>query len=126
MIEIKRKVKLNDYQLAELNSNLLFINAYDLSLKYLYEIVPQWKEFFFDILNELLKVNGFIDDVQKEETLFDYLKNNWYNIIKENKLKIDIKDYTTLTDYISFEEWSCCNNNFLIKDGLDFYLITIE
>lgn len=126
MIEIKRKVKLNDYQLAELNSNLLFINAYDLSLKYLYEIVPQWKEFFFDILNELLKVNGFIDDVQKEETLFDYLKNNWYNIIKENKLKIDIKDYTTLTDYISFEEWSCYNNNFLIKDGLDFYLITIE
>ena len=45
--------KIEDYQLKELKDKVLYINIYDLDLKYNYELAKYWKEFFFDILLSL-------------------------------------------------------------------------
>ena len=50
--------KIEDYQLEELKNQKVFINKYDLSLKYSYELSVYWKELFFDIL-EALTLNDF-------------------------------------------------------------------
>ena len=98
---------------------------YDLSLKYNYELASTWKEFFFDILDELLERNGTIDDVPNDNNLFTYCHKNWKRIIKENDLRIDIRDYIELTDYISLEEWEQQINCFIVSVEKDFYLIEI-
>ena len=54
---VKKIKKIEDYQLKELEDKTLYINKYDLSLKYNYELASTWKEFFFDILDELLERN---------------------------------------------------------------------
>ena len=61
-----------------------------------------------------------------KENLFDYFKKEYYNIIKEYKLKIDLRDYVELNDYISLKEWEQKTGNFLIKVKGSFFLVTIE
>ena len=122
---VKKIKKIEDYQLKELEDKTLYINKYDLSLKYNYELASTWKEFFFDILNELLERNGTIDDVPNDNNLFTYCHKNWKRIIKENDLRIDIRDYIELTDYISLEEWEQQINCFIVSVEKDFYLIEI-
>lgn len=118
-------IKIEDYQLKELQDETLFINKYDLSLKYSYELSIYWKELFFDIL-EALTLNNFefhLDFLEKS-SLFDYMKNNYKNIIRNFHLNIDIKDYIEISDYISYKEWSNNLNNGIayFKDGI--YLIS--
>ena len=122
---VKKIKKIEDYQLKELEDKTLYINKYDLSLKYNYELASTWKEFFFDILDELLERNGTIDDVPNDNNLFTYCHKNWKRIIKENDLRIDIRDYIELTDYISLEEWEQQINCFIVSVEKDFYLIEI-
>ena len=122
---VKKIKKIEDYQLKELEDKTLYINKYDLSLKYNYELASTWKEFFFDILDELLERNGTIDDVPNDNNLFTYCHKNWKRIIKENDLRIDIRDYIELTDYISLEEWEQQINCFIVAIEKDFYLIEI-
>lgn len=123
ILEITKKQKIEDYQLRELAEGKLFINKYDLSLKYDYEMAVHWKEFFFDILKEMAKK----DDVfLVQQNLFDYMKKEYYNIIKDNKLKTDIRDYIELNDYLTFQTWDKLVGNFLIKEGLDYYLVHLE
>ena len=122
---VKKIKKIEDYQLKELEDKTLYINKYDLSLKYNYELASTWKEFFFDILDELLERNGTIDDVPNDNNLFAYCYKNWKRIIKENDLRIDIRDYIELTDYISLEEWEQQINCFIVSVEKDFYLIEI-
>ena len=122
---VKKIKKIEDYQLKELEDKTLYINKYDLSLKYNYELASTWKEFFFDILDELLERNGTIDDVPNDNNLFTYCHKNWKRIIKENDLRIDIRDYIELTDYISLEEWEQQINCFIVSVKKDFYLIEI-
>lgn len=122
---VKKIKKIEDYQLKELKDKTLYINKYDLSLKYNYELASTWKEFFFDILDELLERNGTIDDVPNDNNLFTYCHKNWKRIIKENDLRIDIRDYIELTDYISLEEWEQQINCFIVSVEKDFYLIEI-
>lgn len=117
--------KIEDYQLEELKNQKVFINKYDLSLKYGYELSAYWKELFFDIL-EALTLNDFefhLDFLEKS-SLFSYMKNNYKDIIENFHLNIDIKDYIEITDYISYEEWSDNLNNGIayFKDGI--YLIS--
>lgn len=118
-------IKIEDYQLKELQDEVLFINKYDLNLKYNYELNIYWKELFFDIL-EALTLNDFefhLDFLEKS-SLFNYMKNNYKDIINNFHLNIDIKDYIEITDYISYKEWSNNLNNGIayFKDGI--YLIS--
>ena len=117
--------KIEDYQLEELKNQKVFINKYDLSLKYSHELNNYWKELFFDIL-EALTLNDFEFhlDFLEESSLFSYMKNNYKNIIENYDLNIDIKDYIEITDYISYKEWSDNLHNGIayFKDGI--YLIS--
>lgn len=96
-----------DYQLRELAEQKVFINKYDLSLKYSYELEPYWKALFYDIACELYKKNGRITvkTAEDKNNLFNYFKKNYSQIIKSNNLPIDIRDYIEISDYISFDEW---------------------
>jgi len=124
MVTISGVQKLEDYQVKELEDKQLFINIYDLDLKYIYEMNANWKEFFFDLLEEWSKKDR-LSFGGWNESLFDFLKKNYNNIIKENHLKIDIRDYINLTDYISLEAWEQLSGNFLIKTDNGFYLVTL-
>ena len=125
MVTISGVQKLEDYQVKELEDKQLFINIYDLDLKYIYEMNANWKEFFFDLLAEWSKKDRLYFGGYNEN-LFYFLKKNYNNIIKENHLKIDIRDYIDLTDYISLEAWEQLSGNFLIKTNNGFYLVTIK
>lgn len=118
-------IKIEDYQLKELQDEVLFINKYDLNLKYNYELNIYWKELFFDIL-EALTLNDFEFhlDFLAQNSLFNYMKNNYKNIIKNFHLDIDIRDYVEIADYISYKKWSDNSNNGIayFKDGI--YLIS--
>ena len=111
------KVELNDYQFNELNEEILFINKYDIDFKYLYELNRYWKEFCFDILDQLQLRNLIMT---KQENLLTFLKNNYKMIIENNKLDINIKDYIELTDYVTLKEWLEEKNNSIEqnKDGI--------
>lgn len=124
MINIKEMVQLEDYQLRELETNKLYINKYDLDLKYEYEMNIHWKEFLFDLLQEMATRD--IIYLEKQDNLLEYLKKDYKTIIKIWNLKIDIRDYIELNDYITFQEWSEQTGNFLVKNGLYFYLISVE
>ena len=104
-------LKIEDYQLKELQDKKLFINKYDMSLNYSYELDRYWKEFLFDLLQELSRKHTFLLEGSDKESLLDFLKENWYNIIKEYELNIDFSDYVEINDYISFEDWLRDGNN---------------
>ena len=100
---MKNVIPIEDYQLKELNDKKLFINKYDTSLKYDYELNIYWKEFLFDLLQEMATRDMVY--LEKQDNLLEYLKEDYQTIIKCFNLKIDIKDYIELNDYISFDEW---------------------
>lgn len=100
-----KSIKIENYQLRELINQELYINKYDMSLKYSYELDIYWKEFFFDILQLLNTKRDFFLHADEKESLFDYFKKDYYNIIRKYKLNIDKDDYVEITDYISYDEW---------------------
>ena len=102
------------YQLDELNDEILFISKSDMSLKYLYELNLYWKEFCFDILDQLQLRNLIMT---KQENLLTFLKNNYKIIIENNKLDINIKDYVELNDYITLKEWLELDNTCIEQQG---------
>jgi hypothetical protein len=125
MLEIKQMKKLDDYQVQELMEGKLLINKYTLELKYDYELEVYWKEFFFDILGELSKHHSSYLQANPKEPLFDYFKENYYNIINEYKLCIDKRLYVEINDFISIHEWEN-ENNHLLKTKDAFYLIVFR
>jgi len=116
--------KIEDYEWQNIKKGLFYINKYDMSLISIWELNTYWKEFFFDIFNQMCKQDLGMTIISGEESLFDYMKNNYYNIIKKYKLNIDIRDYVEITDYISYNDWIHDNDIAFLKDGI--YLIKSE
>jgi hypothetical protein len=113
-VNMKIIKSIEDYQLEELNKERLFVNIYDLSLKYSYELNVQWKEFFFDLLNELAHKETVTVPKLNNKTLLESLKGDYKLIIALYDLKTDIKDYIEITDYISFKDWEKQEGNELV------------
>ena len=110
---MKRKV-IPYYELCALTNNDYFINRYDLSYKNICEMERYWKEFFFDLLDELYQANltdPLVNIANKRNDLFIYLKNNYKMLIEKYRLKIDIKYYVEINDYIPFSEWEVIKGN---------------
>lgn len=97
--------KIEDYQLRELEEKKVLINKYDLDLIYDYELTSYWKELYFDIL-DLLTINDyeFHLDYLTNCSLYKYMTKNWKKIIEEFELKLDIRDYIEINDYISLQD----------------------
>lgn len=124
------KVKIDEYQFNELNQGILFINKYDIDFKYLYEMNRYWKEFCFDLLNELYRkdllenlYNAAQTDLSNMDYLLSFLKNNYKIIIEENNLNIDFKDYIELNDYILLEDWLKEDNNSIEQNENGIFLL---
>lgn len=114
---------IENYQLEELHNKKLFINKYDLDLKYNYELDKYWKEICFDILKEIvLSKNSEI--MLKKEFFKNYNnKQTLVSLIKNFKINIDMRDYIELEDYITLEEWlkDSSNDIFIYKDKTFLY-----
>lgn len=119
---MKRIQKIEDYQLEELQLERLYINKYDLSLIYSYELNRYWKEFFFDIIAELSKKEGSTIHISSNN-VFNDLKKDYKHIIKIFNLNIDFKDYIELNDYLSLHEWlkDNPNNDIIYQDCIYLY-----
>ncbi|MBQ9731165.1 MAG: hypothetical protein IJV94_03515 [Bacilli bacterium] len=119
---MKRIQKIEDYQLKELQLERLYINKYDLSLIYSYELNRYWKEFFFDIIVELSKKEGSTIHISSNN-VFNDLKKDYKHIIKIFNLNIDFKDYIELNDYLSLHEWlkDNPNNDIIYQDCIYLY-----
>ena len=124
------KIRLEDYQYNDLIEEKLFINKYDLDFKYLYEMNRYWKEFCFDLLNELYRkdllenlYNAAQTDLSNIDYLLIFLKNNYKIIIEENKLEIDFRDYIELNDYTTLREWLKEKNHLVEQDENGIFLI---
>lgn len=105
--------RIEDYQLRELYKETLYINRYSLDLMYDYELNRYWKEFFFDLTQCLGKVYTF-----------NYLKKNYKQLIEDNDLAIDFRDYVELNDYIAVKEWLAeSDSNTICQDDDGIYLI---
>lgn len=114
---------IENYQLEELHNKKLFINKYDLDLKYNYELDKYWKEICFDILKEIMfSKNSEI--MLKKEFFKNYNnKQTLVSLIKNFKINIDMRDYIELEDYITLEEWlkDSSNDIFIYKDKTFLY-----
>lgn len=124
------KIRLEDYQYNDLIEEKLFINKYDLDFKYLYEMNRYWKEFCFDLLNELYRkdllenlYNAAQTDLSNIDYLLIFLKNNYKIIIEENKLEIDFRDYIELNDYTTLKEWLKEKNHLVEQNENGMFLI---
>lgn len=124
------KIRLEDYQYNDLIEEKLFINKYDLDFKYLYEMNRYWKEFCFDLLNELYRkdlLENLYSAAQTNLSNIDYLliflKNNYKIIIEENKLEIDFRDYIELNDYTTLREWLKEKNHLVEQNENGIFLI---
>ena len=124
------KIRLEDYQYNDLIEEKLFINKYDLDFKYLYEMNRYWKEFCFDLLNELYRkdllenlYNAAQTDLSNIDYLLIFLKNNYKIIIEENKLEIDFRDYIELNDYTTLREWLKEKNHLVEQNENGIFLI---
>ena len=124
------KIRLEDYQYNDLIEEKLFINKYDLDFKYLYEMNRYWKEFCFDLLNELYRKDLLENlysvaqtDLSNIDYLLIFLKNNYKIIIEENKLEIDFRDYIELNDYTTLREWLKEKNHLVEQDENGIFLI---
>lgn len=117
--------KIEDYQLRELEEDKIFINEYDLDLKYNYEIAVYWKAFQFDIIKALLD-KGYI--LKKE--LFPILNTTkpwlvmWDIVIDYYKINIDFKDYIEINDYIPYCKWKKDPNHGIAYFENEIFLIT--
>lgn len=116
---------IEDYQLKELQDEMLYINIYSLEVKYTYELSKYWKELFFDILQALTENDyEFHSDFLNKQSLFNYMKEQYKFLIEYYNLNIDIKDYVEINDYISYKEWTKNPDNGIGFFGKDIYLIT--
>lgn len=103
MEEYKNVKKIEDYQLEELHKGVLLISKSDMSLKYVYELEPIWKQYFFDILAEEAESPYCGAMMISTGNLFKHMKEEY-----STRLRIDTKyslTYIDLIDYITFEEW---------------------
>ena len=101
----RKLIKIENYQLEELQSKKLYINKYDLTLKYSYELEKYWKELCFDILKAIVLTRN--SEIMLEKEFFKYYSNKetLLSLIKNFDVNIDFRDYVELNDYISLEEW---------------------
>ena len=99
---LTKEISLIEY--IDLCDKKLFVNKYGMELKYMYELLPYWKAFCFDVLKET-KEKG----VQLPLDIFFIMKK--FELLKKVfNLSIDIKDYLELTDYIPFSDWIAAGN----------------
>lgn len=114
---------IENYQLEELHNKKLFINKYDLDLKYNYELDKYWKEICFDILKEIVLSKN--SEIMLEKEFFKNYNNKQtlVSLIKNFKINIDMRDYIELEDYITLEEWleDSSNDIFIYKDKTFLY-----
>lgn len=101
----RKLIKIENYQLEELQNKKLFINKYDLTLKYSYELEKYWKELCFDVLKAIVLTRN--SEIMLEKEFFKYYSNKetLLSLIKNFDVDIDFRDYIELNDYISLEEW---------------------
>lgn len=123
---IKILKELEDYQLEELYSNKLFVNQYGLDLMYNYELNRFWKEFAFDLINELKENNIYMIYSNDKSDLLNFIKNNYKIIIEKHNLKIDFRDYVELNDYLSIQDWLKDDNNKIVWFDGKYHLMKIE
>ena len=123
---IKILKELEDYQLEELYSNKLFVNQYGLDLMYNYELNRFWKEFAFDLINELKENNIYMIHSNDKSDLLNFIKNNYKIIIERYNLKIDFRDYVELNDYLSIQDWLNDHNHKIIYFDGKYHLMQIE
>ena len=123
---MKRIKKIEQYELNELNDERLYINKYDMDLKYLYELNLYWKEFALDLLDKFY-ADDLVELIKNEITgnLLTFIKNNYKMLIEKYHLNIDFKDYVELNDYITLKEWLDGKDNethFIEQNENDIYL----
>lgn len=123
---IKILKELEDYQLEELYSNKLFVNQYSLDLMYNYELNRFWKEFAFDLINELKEESIYMIYSNDKSDLLNFIKNNYKIIIEKHNLKIDFRDYVELNDYLSIQDWLKDDDNKIICFDGKYHLMKIE
>lgn len=123
---IKILKELEDYQLEELYSNKLFVNQYGLDLMYNYELNRFWKEFAFDLINELKENNIYMIYSNDKSDLLNFIKNNYKIIIEKHNLKIDFRDYVELNDYLSIQDWLKDDDNKIVWFDGKYHLMKIE
>lgn len=123
---IKILKELEDYQLEELYSNKLFVNQYGLDLMYNYELNRFWKEFAFDLINELKENNIYMIYSNGKSDLLNFIKNNYKIIIEKHNLKIDFRDYVELNDYLSIQDWLKDDDNKIVWFDGKYHLMKIE
>lgn len=120
------RAKIANYQFEELSKEILFINKYDFDFKYLYEMNKYWKEFAFDLINEIYQAcvtDPLIGISTKKDDLLIYIKNNYKMLIDKYRLKIDFKDYIELNDYVTLKEWLKEPFNNIEQNENGFFLI---
>lgn len=114
---------IESYQLEELHNKKLFINKYDLDLKYNYELDKYWKEICFDILKEIVLSKN--SEIMLEKEFFKNYNNKQtlVSLINNFKINIDMRDYIELEDYITLDEWleDSSNDIFIYKDKTFLY-----
>ena len=114
---------IENYQLEELYNKRLFINKYDLDLKYSYELDKYWKEICFDILRAIVCSKN--SEIMLEKEFFKHYNNKetLTSLIKNFKINIDMRDYIELEDYITLEEWlkDSANDVLIYKDKTFLY-----
>ena len=119
----RKLIKIENYQLEELQSKKLYINRYDLTLKYSYELEKYWKELCFDILKAIVLTRN--SEIMLEKEFFKYYSNKetLLSLIKNFDVNIDFRDYIELNDYISLEEWlkEDCNDVLIYQDKTFLY-----
>lgn len=123
---IKILKELEDYQLEELYSNKLFVNQYGLDLMYNYELNRFWKEFAFDLINELKENTIYMIYSNDKSDLLNFIKNNYKIIIEKHNLKIDFRDYVELNDYLSIQDWLKDDDNKIVWFDGKYHLMKIE
>ena len=101
----RKLIKIENYQLEELQSKKLYINRYDLTLKYSYELEKYWKELCFDVLKVIVLTRN--SEIMLEKEFFRHYNNKetLLSLIKNFDVNVDFRDYVELNDYISLEEW---------------------
>ena len=101
----RKLIKIENYQLEELQSKKLYINKYDLTLKYSYELEKYWKELCFDVLKAIVLTRN--SEIMLEKEFFKHYnsKETLLSLIKNFDINVDFRDYIELNDYISLEEW---------------------
>ena len=101
----RKLIKIENYQLEELQSKKLYINRYDLTLKYSYELEKYWKELCFDVLKAIVLTRN--SEIMLEKEFFRHYNNKetLLSLIKNFDINVDFRDYIELNDYISLEEW---------------------